>query len=528
MARVIHGREPLLPAKTIKPLKPAAQRLQIIAATEWDGVTRENGEAISWKDLPAIVKAERGILATNCAATLLKFLEEFHRKDPLWQVRVAIREKNIARFDDRIRVSKPVIGFLGFMTPKKSGRRRESHYWQILDPTVFLDDPKAGMNQAELMEWAIDVRDWCDENGLKVKATSGGLAGQLLRHPLFYEQCRRRIPGSTNDKARSALPGNHYELRGRTDTEYTADYIDQSSAHHSAALTTPLPDANTFALGFYKDLDERPWCGLEDLPENALGLLWAKIWTPGRKQYVSKWDGRLIEEYRPEWANREGQRYAFIFTNELDYLKSLGGKVESISAAWLSRNKDSGLPAYAKWSLAETGKASANRKSWLKQTLLTTYGLLATKPTHFEVGWRQAKGGETRPYPIGGEMMNFETKRTKKPIHPRCAHVIQRGMIEAETRLRSLALANSLLVRGEHVLCIYGDGLLVKTGPDNCPAWRDQTTQSELLPEPWRIKGQVSHLHFIDAQSFRSREITRLPGIPNAARKNFAKALAVS
>lgn len=512
---------PVVPC-TVRPLKPVGEHLPIIAATEREGITRESGEVINWLDLPEVIRTERGIIATNCAATLLQFLEERCGKDPLWQVRVTIREKSIARFDDRIRVSKPIIGFLGFMAAKDTGKRRVSHYWQVLDPTVFLDDPKASMKAAELMRWAIDVRDWCKDNGIRVKATAGGLSGQLLRHPTFYSESRRRIPGATNDRARKALPGNHYELRADTSIRYSADYIDQSSAHHSAILATDLPDDKVYALGHFKpddeNMQERPWCKLSDLPRNSYGLLWAKIWTPEPKQRVSKWDGSLISEYRPEWANREGERYAYVFTNEIPLLWAFGGHVQHVTAAWLSRHKDTGLPAYAQWALDETAKAEPARKEWLKKALLTTYGLLATKPTCFEVGWRQSKGGTTRNYPIGGEMMPFQVRRTSKPLHPKIAHVIQRGMIEAETRKRSLELANGLLARGEHVLCIYGDGILVKTSPDNCPPWRSEY-QPELLPAPWRIKETVTSLQFINEQSFRSRQITRLPGMPRSARR---------
>lgn len=455
-----------------------------------------------------------GIIVTNDSHGLLLALETVFGDDPNWQVKVTIREGMIAREDERICIRKTIIGFVGFR--RAPGERTKNRYWHMLDPSVFLDDAKAAMPLAELALWASDVIDWCHGQGIQIRSTAGGLAGQLLRHPRFYPAPRRKVPGATNERAREALPGNHYELRADRNRTYAADYIDQASAHHQATLIAPVPDAYVYALGHYRDMRDEPWVVPEErhgqpvLPIAGFGLLRAHIWTPARTTHHSAQWNVGTEDFRPEWARTAGSRLAYLYTNEIGLLHELGGHVNYVTAAWLSDARDPGLQRYARWALRETAQASPERREWLKRVLLTPYGLLAARPDYFEVGFRRAKGGDERPYPIGGRMIPFKVRRTAKPIHPRIAHVIQRGMIEAETRAESVRFANSLLAEGEQVLCIYSDGVLVRTLP-----WR---RQNRLVPHPWRHKATLTGLHFLNEQAFESEQIVRLPGIPVAGR----------
>lgn len=506
-------------ARTIKPLKLQPFTLPIIAATLSDEHFLGKGIPHSPDDFSRfhitrlslhIRNSGPGILVTNDSHRLLLMLERECAGDPSWQVKVAIREGMIARHDERICIRKSVIGFVGFR--RAPGERTKNRYWHVLDPSVFLDDAKAALPLAELALWAEDVCGWCGDNGIHPRPTAGGLAGQLLRHPRFYGEPRRKVPGATNERAREALPGNHYELRADRNRTYAADYIDQASAHHHAALAAPVPDAFVYAVGHYRDMRDTEWCQPADIA-GSFGLIRARIWTPDTHKYPTQWK-TWVDDFRPAWAQSPGSRLAYLYTNELDLLAELGGRIEYITAAWLSDTHDPGLQAYAQWALEETARAEPERREWLKRVLLTPYGLLAARPDFFEVGFRRARGGEIRPYPIGGTMMPFHIHRTSKPVHPRIAHVIQRGMIEAETRAESIRFANRLLAEGEHVLCIYSDGVLVRTLP-----WR---TQARLVTHPWRHKATLTGLRFISEQAFESQQIVRLPGIPVAGRSRKA------
>lgn len=147
----------------------------------------------------------------------------------------------------------------------------------------------------------------------------------------------------------------------------------------------------------------------------------------------------------------------------------------------------------------------------MKPALLATYGILASRPKQIEFGFRIAAKGEPVVYrtPHGGlEAMRVQTSRE---LESSVVNVIHRGMIEAETRARSLRLARDLAAGGHEVLAIYADAVFIRSA------------SVPLLPHPWRVSGHLTDLRFFNATSFTSNELERLPGIPRETRLDLQR-----
>jgi hypothetical protein len=83
-------------------------------------------------------------------------------------------------------------------------------------------------------------------------------------------------------------------------------------------------------------------------------------------------------------------------------------------------------------------------------------------------------------------------------------------MIEAETRKRTIELANDMTDAGLEVIAVYADAVFVRrTGP------------LPPLPKGWSVKHDLDGLRFLDAVSFASRQLTKLPGIPREIQQSY-------
>jgi hypothetical protein len=130
--------------------------------------------------------------------------------------------------------------------------------------------------------------------------------------------------------------------------------------------------------------------------------------------------------------------------------------------------------------------------------------------------WWRAKGGRNDRLPIGRSLLPVQIKEAKSEGEPSTNNVLQRGMIEAEMRMRSLELALDLERGGHKVLAIYADAVMVESrGVSAFP----------LMPGYWRPKGTLNLLRFLDETHFTSREMVRLPGVrrDSPARRNVLK-----
>jgi hypothetical protein len=480
----------------------------VIAVTRAEIMLERSGEVFPIEELPAVIVAEPSsmIVAERMGEHILSLSARFadsttfqYKLTPIYRDvhKVNGKAKGRAVLRD---TTTTLVGFPG-------------HFHHPVDPESFirfsLDEIMPGDESKliRLMKWGKQVRDFCLDNDMAVKPSAGGLASQLLRDRRFYPHARRKVPGLINSKGRDKLPGNYYDLLGERKVSHSASYLDMSGAHHHIARKVPFPDANKLhAYGCFKSEKPKVWAehGTARLREalNCYGLLHVKLRVPhlGPNSFPP-----------PCMSKGQGKHDVWIFTNELSMIRSLGGEVESIYAALISDTQDTGLAKYAEFAQTQLLE-KAELKPWLKPVLHSPYGVLAGRPRPVEIGWRLANGGLESVYPMGGKVVPVKVVKTRYPIEPSTVNVIQRGMIEAEQRCMTLALAKELTERGGEVICIYADSLFV-----NMP-------QLPLLPAPWVLKDQVEDIQFLSATQFMSKQITRMPGVPHSRRKNFAPA----
>jgi hypothetical protein len=504
-------------ARTVKPPKTRDHKwLPIVAVSLSDHVSivERTGEVIPLDDLPNRVMGEPSSLWVCAgAAELVGQLNVVFDNDPAWQYRVSPVKRDVfsvrrAATGRKRQTTGTVVAYFGFRRSGSHTRTKQHGHWHYpLDPAVFLPDVMNSHHVHDLLAWAQDVRAFCQEHGLAVKPTAGGIAGQLLRHPLFYPEARRKVPRATNARARAVLPGNHYELRASTSGVTAGWYLDMRSAHHNCAADLTFPISNgLLARGHYHVTTEPTDTTIPDTPS------WAPRGTVKYDHILKQAHGllllRLSSPLLPpsRWPLpylRAGTFRAWVFTNELPTLHEFGVSVDAVDAAWISFGTDRGLNRYAQWSLVQLATATRERLDWLKPTLLATYGILAARPRVTEYAYKRADRGVQRWYPAGKHPLSARAYISEKEQEVPTCNVIQRGMIEAETRKRSLDLARWLTTLGHNVLCVYADAVIVEQGPP-----------LPLLPAPWGIKTPLTRLRFLHPNAFVSQEMKRLPGLP--------------
>jgi hypothetical protein len=500
------------PKRTVKPRKPTTIGKPVIAIHGTE-VMLESGEILPYDRLPEIICSQASsIVVAHQVGHIVRELDEIFGSNPNWQFRATPVERQVWAPNRKYRttIRDTTINFFGF----KGKSKKKGHYHYPVSPQTFClktaNEIRRGVPEGtatilKLMEWGKDLRCFLQEQKLNLSPTSGGIAAQLLRDSRFYPNARRKVPLQTNRIAREKLPGNYYKLYGAKEGSfhYRAAYLDQTSAHHSAAKRLSFPDANTLRRrGYHSTLTDRPY---------------ARSGTPKFERLI-KHHGLFYLAFEaprflptsfplPECDGPEGYRRGFFYSNEIPYLKELGVRVRHIIACWTSPSSETGLNRYADWAADEIAGSDDARKPWLKPTLLATYGILAAKPKKLEFGYKQAEDAVEAKYPCGSGFLTVQAKRMDRLHEMAMANVIHRGMIEAETRLESLRLAKDLTTRGYEILAVYADSVFVKDGQE-----------LPLLPPPWRLQAHLTALRFLNSTQFTSREIDKLPGIPENAR----------
>lgn len=463
------------------------------------------GELTTISKLPELVANEpSSYLVCQNSATIVNWLHKFfHKNRALWQFKATPIERTVDHVKGRqVVISESVVSFFGF---KRENGHSKSRYHYPLDPNVFCRCsamqlyPEAKSRMDALQKFGNAVRGFIVKNEMKPTTTSGGIAGQLLRDPRFYPEMRRKVPRATNEKARPHLPGNHYRIFSEKRRFKSAYYLDQKAAHHTIASEIPLPDPNRLvARGYFHDDDNNNIWARRGTPRfereiSRIGLL--KIWLSVPTGAESN--------FTPPYMEKPGRKVAYVYSNEIPLIRSLGGDIDGIIAAWTSDTRDNGIAKYASWAIETIQHLPESERKTIKPILLSAYGVLAAKPRRLQFAFAEAKGGRRTKLMMGGSQIDAEITQTSKMGSDKLANVIQRGMIEAETRSRSLTFARDL--RDNHkqdIIMVYADSII-------CGAAR-----LPLLPREWKVESELHNLHVINEVSFTSLELTKLPGIP--------------
>lgn len=494
--------------KTVKPRKSGSRFYNFIVVAGDKVLVERTGELRSREYLASIIAAEPpSILLAQRAGELVVELDKVFDENPRWQYRLTPLKFQIMKANGELSENTfgdTIVSFFGFQHAK--GKQQQNRYHQILDPFLFVKGrSRKGRTVAtggtvpstigELLKWGSEVREWCIANDLDFRPTNGGIAAQLLRDTRFYPAPRRKVPRATNDSVRLQLPGNYYRFYGKERIAYEATYFDQVSAHHSCARDIHLPMSDRlYAKGRFRKQEGKFWA------KKGTALYEKAIQEHGL--FLLGIESRSGIKFPLPCQEKSGKRQAFVWSNEIPYLLETGTLIDGIYAAWTSDSVDEGIKRYAEWSLQETQK-NPELKDWLKPTLLATYGILASKPRQFEYAYKRAKSGTTKMYPVSGKLLTAISRTTTGKVESQVANVIHRGMIEAETRLRSIQMAKWLSGFGFEVLAIYADSVFIANPKKDIP----------FPPAGWKVEAELTNLVFFNEVSFTSDQMTKLPGI---------------
>lgn len=517
--------------RIVRPRKPSHDYRPIIAISR-DLILVESAreEVFPADELPAILKSQASsILVVQGFGRHLQRLQREYENDPLFDYRLSPIERRARPWSDGKKVEDQGVildSLCNYVGWKARGGRASkgnpNRYHYPLDPLWFLTtsiDDINGSDESRLIKlyrWAGEVREWCLKNGLQVKASAGGLAAQLLRDSRFYPEPRRKAPRLINDIARTQLPGNYYRLRANVKQYYRAIYLDMENAHHAMATRLAFPCVNR--LHAYGDWS---YTGrVEDWGGNA----------PTSPRAFANGDSPLLERaglhhvrisvpamsplhFPPPFMETPGERDVYLYSNELELVTQLGGKILCLYASYCSDETEKGLNKYAKFAIEQIRRYPAY-KPWLKPVLHASYGLLAARSIPFETGYLRANGGEPSEYHMGNVSLPVQVHKRSRAVESQIVNVIHRGMIEAEVRKEALTFARFLTeVDGYNVLAIYADAIFIE----------DKGREVRLLPPPWRIGKHVTSLQFQSAVHFTSPQLSRLPGVPRTARERFLR-----
>lgn len=458
----------------------------------------EDGNVFTEAELPGYVEGTAPTVFVTCDPSwLLAVLDKAfaHRED--WQYSFTlVQTEPVAGVESR----RAKLRMFGLRTEGKRHRRMHQ-CWdpRHMSPTNIDTIIGEEITHVTLMTWARDLRAWAESQNLELRSAFAGYASQLLRDKRFYPDARRWVPRFTNEKARPYLPGNLMRLYVSAGPKgYDVTAIDQRQAHHRIAQDTPLPDGNTlFARGYFVEPENAPdyWAVRgSDVYERTMG-------QPGLVCVGMHSRHSLKGEYRLPVSEYNGFRKVWVWTNTVQFLEATGSHLEGIYAAWTSTAMDDGLSKYGEWAQSQIQTCTESRKKWLKPLLHSAYGLLAARPRPMKVGYRKLRNpstwGQTK-FLFGAREFPVFQVTAKKDWQPNIANVIMRGVIEAETQVRSLSMARTLTDAGCRVLHIHTDGMHVE---GDLP----------LIPDSWSVSA-LTRVTYIDDVSWISEEKDCLPG----------------
>lgn len=454
-------------SRTVKPRKTSKLCVAPVVAVDADGyvLSETTGALVPFHTYAETLwELPRHLVVTYSPETWLWKLNKRWQDHPQWSWRVAVTNKH----------GRPLqlkrVAYYGFRDPK----RKRNRYHIVIDANSFFRRHDA--LASDLLQLGIDIRTFCNAYGLEVRPSAAGIASQLLRHPMFYPFARRRVPGFINESVQPHLPGGHYDAF--TDAGQRVDacsYIDQKAAYHYAAMTTPLPNANSVrAIGYVRS-EEKKWARpggyvYKRALENH-GLIRAMVGIP--------WLPPAERRFAPRLMQKPGTRIAHIWTNELPYLESLGLRVLYLTAVWGTSEVDRGLAKYAQWA-----QQVQEQYPQFKALLLMPYGLLARRKSTTKL--HHPDGND--PLILANQLLE-NTRATVVVNHPHTANALQLGLIQAFVRALSLDMAKQADADGHEIVSIYADGIFVRL------------TQGKQIPmyAPWRLKEEHLAIELTDS-----------------------------
>jgi hypothetical protein len=461
-----------------------------------DSLTGELSERPSIEQL--LLQRPGGVIAGRNLYPMLAGVVNEARRDAGWTASISAQRQQIK--SDRVG---GIIYFshlhYRFAKIRRNGVRFRpgSIKWLVLNLELFCESEDIEGAARALVTLA-------ERRGITPRYSPGSYGGAMLRASSAWEPDRQAAPRFISDAAREQLPGNYYALRDKYHNTSHAYYLDQQSSHHTIAATIDLPNPKYLhARGYYRAVEDGRtprWVGVNKL-DRHVGLLHAVV----ECDFLPP----SVRHLYPPWAKQRGRRGIWIWTPELRLLDRRI-RLQYVSAALTSYEPDLALREYGQWSLTQLKN---HKHDAIKSALLAAYGMLGIRTKReiekYSVHSRgKPPKAETVKLPLMDEVYRSTIKRMRTPS---IQNVIARGVIEAETRTRSIEYARQLESEGHDVVHIYADGLLTTA------------IQLPFLPDGWRVHGALSEVSSPNSSSIVSRELVRLPGIPNGRRTAYMR-----
>jgi hypothetical protein len=443
------------------------------------------------------------IVGTRLYEPLAKFNNEVQDKVPGWRMRITNRRRQAYLDGGRVKVSgRFFVDYICIdqrVGAHKTRRRIPRKRIDIMNLDLLYNKPPELCE--DQLTAAIALLEMCKHRGVSYKVTKGAIGSSMLKRSPYWVRGRKAAPKFINDKARKYLPGNFYSISRRVKSEHFQNkhlwtiphcyYIDQTSAHHNIVTQITIPSPESIHMRGNVHVENPPeWRKLDQIAGHY-GLVLCKLQT-----------GHLPPDSRylyPSWARKYGAHFVWLWTPELRLLDERT-KLDYIAGGITGTIPDKVLPEYARWALDEL-KLDKTGAQYKKAALLAAYGMLAFNGADQKPLYRYW-GGETAKQKVEIPLAGFvgESKITFRGSELSTVNVIARGLIEAETRTRSIEYARELHRNGYHVPQIYADGLLVAT--DQLPFIRDG----------WRVSHSLTRVHIPRPNAFISDTLVKLPG----------------
>jgi hypothetical protein len=455
------------------------------------------------------------IAGTNLYDTLAKLNQLMQESVPGWRMRITNRRRYAYVKNER----KVVTGrfFVDYFSVDKKvtrNKREPRKRIEVVNLDLITEHPPEDLD--EQLEMTLAILEMCEHRGVSFRGTRGGLGNAMLKKSPHWQKGRGPAPRFINDTSRQYLPGNFYSLSNKiregrkTDGMKHCYYIDQSSAHHNIARQVPIPHPeHLHARGKWKTLEGR-WCdrnspiGQQITNGEQVGLVLARM--------TIATIGPTMSHLYPPWANKRGTRDVWLWTPELRLLDDHRLQLDCFIASFTTSTSDMVIPEYASWALGELA-SNEQRAGYKKGSLLAAYGMLAFNGAGKTI-YRYWGGENSRPkceIPLAGEVA--ESRVAIPPsVQLSTVNVIARGIIESETRTRSIEYARELHTMGFHVPQIYADGILV------------ETDQLPFMPEGWRISHSLTNVFIPRRNAIVSDQIVKLPGNARSEDDRLAEA----
>lgn len=479
-----------------------------------DSLTGEITETLDIEKL--LITEPGGIIAGNNLYPILAELAPQVQQDEGWTMTVNMQQRRTKPMTKDTRLTgKIYISRLTYRRAKVGGRKNRRRppaiKWVVLELGLFMED--VPMDLPGIVEAAQSLYALAARRGIKPRSSPGSFGAAMLRASSEWVE-RRPAPRFVSEIAREHLPGNFYAISNtmkgkQLDHVY---YLDQESSHHKIASSVVIPHPHTIrARGHFRAAengDYKKWTNKLDRISEYEGLLLCMVHTTQIP--------REQEHLYPPWARIPGSHTAWIWTPELRLFKGDHRlQFEHVICGLLSPHEDFALWEYADWALEQRKRPDSHI---FKSALLAAYGMLACR-TDLPVQLLSVHGRKPSPnqtvveLPLLPRVYRSEVKRKRVPA---LQNVVARGIIEAETRTRSLEYAKRLEAEGVPVAQVYADGLLAVADPALFPVFD--------VPEHWRVAASLTRVFSPHPNSIISDQLVRLPGIIGSAAEAYASA----